>query len=63
MDYLEHGRTFPSRRANADPDQNLVIASILLGRCTYFTSPRRAPSTGSDHCSGRARRHHLPPGA
>ena len=22
-DYLEHGCTFPSRRANADPDQNL----------------------------------------
>jgi hypothetical protein len=22
-DYGEHGRTFPSRRANADPDQNL----------------------------------------
>ena len=21
VDYLEHGRTFPSRRANADPDQ------------------------------------------
>jgi hypothetical protein len=32
-------RTFPSRRANADPDQNMRWASILLGRCTRFTSP------------------------
>jgi hypothetical protein len=23
VDYLEHGRTFPSRRANADPDQTV----------------------------------------
>jgi len=24
VDYLEHGRTFPSRRANADPDQTCM---------------------------------------
>ena len=51
LDYLEHGRTFPSRRANADPDQNLYGLQILLGRYATLTSPRRGPSTGSDHCS------------
>ena len=25
LDYLEHGCTFPSRRANADPDPNLSM--------------------------------------
>jgi hypothetical protein len=48
---LSVGRTFPSRRANADPDQNMQWASILLGRCARFTSHRRGPSTGFDHCS------------
>jgi hypothetical protein len=51
LDYLEHGRTFPSQRANADPDQNLHGLQIMLGRYARFTSPRRGPSTGSDHCS------------
>jgi hypothetical protein len=48
---LSIGHTFPSRRANADLDQNMQWASILLGRCARLTSPRRGPSTGSDHCS------------
>lgn len=39
MDYLEHWRTFPSRRANADPDQNMQWASILLGRCAASRHP------------------------
>ena len=51
LDCLEHGRTFPSRRANTDTDQNLYGLQILLGRYATLTSPRRGPSTGSDHCS------------
>ena len=51
VDYLEHGRTFPNRRANADPDQNVHGLQILLGKVRPFTSPGREPSTGSDHCS------------
>ena len=38
VDYFEHGRTFPSRRANADPDQNSYGLQILLGRARPFTS-------------------------
>jgi hypothetical protein len=51
VDYLEHGRTFPNRRANAGPDQNYFGLKIFLGKVRPFTSPRRGPSTGSDHCS------------
>jgi hypothetical protein len=52
LDYLEHGRTFPSRRVNADPDQNLSMGfRSCSGGASRFTSPRREPSTGSDHCS------------
>jgi hypothetical protein len=51
MNYLEHGRTFPNRRANAGPDQNSFGFQIFLGKVRPFTSPRRGPSTGSDHCS------------
>ena len=51
LHYLEHGRTFPSRRANADPDQYLQWVSILPGRCARFRSHRRGRSTGSDHCT------------
>ncbi len=42
LDYLEHGRTFPSRRANADPDQNLHGLQIMLGRYARLTSPHLA---------------------
>jgi hypothetical protein len=45
----------------ADPDQNLHGLQILLGRHATLTSPRRGPSTGSDHCSPprpRPRRRH-----
>jgi integrase len=51
VDYLEHGRTFPNQRANAGPDQNLMTSRSSSGRCATFVSPRRGPSTGSDHCS------------
>lgn len=42
VDYLEHGRTFPSRRANADPDPNLSMGFDLARevRLFYVTSPR-----------------------
>jgi hypothetical protein len=50
-DHGEHGRTFPRRRANAAPDQNYYGFQTLLGKVRPFTSPRREPSTGSDHCS------------
>ena len=47
----QHGRTFPSRRANAGPDQTYYGFQIFPGKVRPFTSPRREPSTGSDHCS------------
>ncbi len=56
VNYLEHGCTFPNRRANADPIRTWLTASILPGRCTYFTSPHRAPSTASDHCPAAVER-------
>ena len=42
VDYLEHGRTFPSRRANADLDPNLSMGFDLARevRLFYVTSPR-----------------------
>jgi hypothetical protein len=42
VDYLEHGRTFPSRRANADLDPNLSMGFDLARevRLSYVTSPR-----------------------
>lgn len=51
VDYLEHGRTFPNRRANAGPDQTCYGLQIFLGKVRPFMSSRRGPSTGSDHCS------------
>ena len=47
VDYLEHGRTFPSR----PPTPALIDfygLRIILGKVRRFTSPRRGPS-GSDH--------------
>lgn len=41
--YLEHGRTFPSRRANADLDPNLSMGFDLAREVRlffYVTSPR-----------------------
>lgn len=42
VDYLEHGRTFPDRRANAGPDQNLHGLQIFLGKVRHIhvTPPR-----------------------
>jgi len=42
VDYLEHGRTFPSRRVNADPDPNLSMGFDLARevRPLHVTSPR-----------------------
>jgi len=42
VDYLEHGRTFPSRRVNADHDPNLSMGFDLARevRLLYVTSPR-----------------------
>ena len=53
VDYLEHERTFPNQRANAGPDQSSVTTRSSSGRCAPSRSPRRGPSTGSDHCSGK----------
>ncbi|GAA5034944.1 hypothetical protein [Actinopolymorpha pittospori] len=33
LDYLEHGRTFPNRRANAGPDQTAMDSRSSSGRC------------------------------
>ena len=43
----------PSRTSASTPglDQNLYGLRIILGKVRPFTSPRRGPSTGSDHCS------------
>jgi hypothetical protein len=43
VDYLEHGRTFPNQRANADPDQSSVASRSSSGRC----APSRHPA--EDH--------------
>jgi len=48
--YLEHVPS-ENQRANAGPDQNLQTSRSSSGRCATFTSRRRGPSTGSDHCS------------
>ncbi|SNR95943.1 hypothetical protein SAMN06265360_1455 [Haloechinothrix alba] len=37
MDYLEHGRTFLNRRANAGSDQNYLDFQIILGKVRPFT--------------------------
>jgi hypothetical protein len=39
VDYLELGRTFPDRRANAGPDQTCYGLQIFLGKVRPFTSP------------------------
>jgi hypothetical protein len=41
--YLEHGRTFPSRRPNADSDQNLVDS---LRSCSGGAPASRHPVEG-----------------
>jgi hypothetical protein len=41
MNYLEHERTFPNRRANAGPDQTCMSFQIFLGRVRSFTFPPR----------------------
>src|SRR3984893_7847639 len=51
VDYLEHGRTFPTGAPTPAHDQTCYGLSIFLGKVRPFTSPRRGPSTGSDHCS------------
>src|SRR5438067_11827523 len=51
VDYLEHGRTLPDRRANAGTSSGLLWAVDLPREGRTFTSLRRGPSTGSDHCS------------
>jgi len=48
---LSTGATSENQRANAGPDQNLQTSRSSSGRCATFTSRRRGPSTGSDHCS------------
>ncbi|NMD47806.1 MAG: hypothetical protein GYA85_13720 [Propionibacterium sp.] len=45
------GRTFPNQRANAGPDQSELFIQIFLGKVRPSRTPRRGPSTGSDHCS------------
>ena len=35
VDYLEHGRTFPNRRANAGPDQSYLDFRSSSGRCAH----------------------------
>ncbi len=42
MDYLEHGRTVPNRRANAGPEQNYFGLKIFLGEGApvHVTPPR-----------------------
>src|ERR1700716_2317215 len=51
VDYVEHGRTFPTGAPTPAHDQTRYGLSILLGKARPFTSPRPGPSTGSDHCS------------
>jgi len=51
VDYLEHGRTFPTGAPTPAHDQTCYGLSIFLGKVRPFTSLRREPSTGSDHCS------------
>jgi uncharacterized membrane protein len=51
VDYFEHERTFPAGAPTPAHDQTCYRLSIFLVTVRPFTSPRRAPSTGSDHCS------------
>src|SRR5579864_2257565 len=54
VDYLEHGRTLPTGAPTPAHDQTCYGLSIFLGKVRPFMSPRRGPSTGSDHCSRAA---------
>src|SRR6266545_5024719 len=51
VDYLEHERTVPTGAPTPAHDQTCYGLSIFLEKVRPFTSPRRRPSTGSDHCS------------
>src|ERR1700730_15516623 len=42
---------FPTGAPTPAHDQTCYGLSIFLGKVRPFTSPRRGPSTGSDHCS------------
>jgi len=48
---LSTGVPSDNQRANAGPNQNHQTSRSSSRRCAPFTSPRRGPSTGSDHCS------------
>jgi hypothetical protein len=54
LDYLEHGRTFPNRRANDGLDQN-CLSSRFLGK----VRPSRNRSKDSDHCARYIRRYNV----
>ncbi len=54
----------PSRAGAPTPTLiRLAWHQILLGRHARFTSPRRGPSIGSDHCSRDRRTEPIPPAA
>ncbi|WP_460825746.1 hypothetical protein, partial [Nostocoides australiense] len=40
----------------AGPDQSELFIQIYLGKVRPSRTPRRGPSTGSDHCSSSGRR-------
>src|ERR1700730_6636347 len=44
---------FPTGAPTPAHDQTCYGLSIFFGKVRPFTSPRRGPSTGSDHCSRR----------
>jgi hypothetical protein len=58
VDCFEHGRTVPTGAPTPAHDQTCCGLSILLRKVRPFTSPRRGPSTGSDHCCAKGS--HLP---
>ncbi len=51
LDYLEYVRTFPTNASTPAMIRTAWAYRSSPGRCVPLTSPRREPSTGSDHCS------------